>query len=55
MERYLEICVEIKLKQCWRLCLEFCVGVVAKNTKKAKAKKSRNAKKDAGKVLREEG
>ena len=52
-EKYLEISAGILiLKQCWRFCLEASVGVVPKNTKKAK--KTRNTKKAAGKVLREE-
>ena len=43
---------EFILKQCWRFYLDFSVRAVPKN---AKAKKSRNAKKAAGKVLREGG
>ena len=35
------------------ICLEFSVRAVPRNTRKAK--KARNAKKAAGKVLREEG
>ena len=41
------------LKQCWKFCLEISVGAVPKNTEKAT--KARNAKKAAGKVLRDEG
>ena len=41
------------MKQWWRFCLEVGMGMVPKNTKIAK--KPRNAKKAAEKVLREEG
>ena len=54
MRKISEICVGIfTLKQCWRSCLEVGVGAVVKNTKKAK--KARNTKKAAGKVLGDEG
>ena len=50
----LEISVGIfTLKPCRRFCLEVSVGAVPKNSRKAK--KARNAKKAAGKVLRAEG
>ena len=53
-EKYLEIRLgTFVFKQCWRFCLEFSVGAVPKNTKKAN--KARNAKKDAGKAILEEG
>ena len=41
------------LKQCWRFCAEVSVEAVPRNTKKAK--KARNTKKAAGKLLLEEG
>ena len=54
MKTWLEIRVGICiLQQRWIFCLEYSVWAVPKNTQKAK--KARNAKTAAGKVLREEG
>ena len=53
MENYLENSAGIFiLKRCWRFCLGLSVWAVPKNTKEAK--KARNAKKAAGKVLESE-